>query len=170
MIQALSWIIMVAIIAGIVAYANPQFFPDMKERIENIDIQKNIPKTDDLTRIEVSSKDADNLISKCKKSFNDCKDIYNKKSGVLVSISEIQGINNIDEANEFYNIWQERLPDWNKLGKEYRQRKINGGGFPQVLVAYSITWQDRGIKLPYVAICNGEGELTQDSKGTLSCG
>ena len=165
---------MIVIISGIIACDNPQFFPDMKykieEKIENIDIPKNIPKieTNGLTIIEVSSED--NLISKCKDSFNDCKDIYYKKFGVSVSISEIEEVQNIDEANDFYNIWVERLEDWNKIMKRSRETRITEAGFPQVLIAYSYHSPLADIKLPFIAICNEEGELTQDSKGALSCG
>ncbi len=167
---------MIAIIGGIITYANPQFFPDMKEKViekaRNIDILKNIPKvkSNDLTIIEVSSESEGDLISKCKESFDDCKDIYHTKFGISVSISEIEEVNSLDEAWDFYDIWIERLPDWNRLGKENRQRKINGGGFPQVLVAYSYHSPLADVKLPSIAVCNEEGELTQDSKGTLSCG
>ena len=172
MINIFAWIVMIVMITGIIAYANPQFFPDMKEKIENIDIPKNIPKvkTNDMTIIEVSSENEDKLMSKCEESFNDCKDIYHKKLGLSVSISEIGQINNIDKANEFYNIWIERLPDWNSIGIKDRQQKINEGGFPQVLIAYSIGWPGSNVKLPSIAVCNEEGELTQDSKGILSCG
>ena len=172
MTDIFAGIIMIAIIGGIITYANPQFFPDMKEKViekaRNIDILKNIPKvkSNDLTIIEVSSTDADNLISKCKKSFNDCKDIYHTKFGISVSISEIEEVNSLDEAWDFYDIWDVRIERYNKWQKE----KINEIGFPQVLVAYSYHSPLADVKLPSIAVCNEEGELTQDSKGTLSCG
>ena len=33
MSKILPWIIMIAIISGIIAYANPHFFPEMKEKV-----------------------------------------------------------------------------------------------------------------------------------------
>ena len=175
MANIFAGIIIIAIIAGIVAYANPQFFPNMKyeieEKIENMNVQKIKEGTDIVKQIIITeNKKTDTLISKCKTSFNDCKDIYHTKFGISVSISEIEEVNNIDEANEFYNIWKERLPDWNRRGKEYREQKINENGFPQVLIAYSYHSPIADVKLPSITVCNEEGELTQDSKKALSCG
>ena len=97
MTKIFAWIIMILIIAGIIAYTNPHFFPEMKEKIENIDIQKNIPKTEtnSLTIIEVSSKD--NSISKCETEVEYYTDVSKKKYGVTISTSKINKPNLLNE-------------------------------------------------------------------------
>ena len=165
------WLFIGIIVLGIIFYVNPQLWGDVKEKVvasKNI-VESKAGNIETQGVIEPAKKE-DTLISKCKKSFNDCKDVYNKKFGLSVSVSEIEEVNNIDEAEEFYNIWLYRLEDWGNIGKEIRQQKINEGGFPQVLIAYSIKWPDKDVKLPSIAICNEEGELTRDSKESLSCG
>tara|TARA_B100000315_G_C14323046_1_gene471679 strand:- start:160 stop:672 length:513 start_codon:yes stop_codon:yes gene_type:complete len=166
-----TWLFVGVIILGVIAYANPQLWEDVKWKItEGKDIVESKVGDIETQGVIEPAKKTDTLVSKCKKSFNDCKDIYYKKMALSVSISEIQEVNSMDEAEEFYNIWSSRLEDWDKMGEENRQRKINEGGFPQVLIAYSVKWPDKDFKVPSIAICNEEGELTQASKGALSCG
>lgn len=174
----MSWIFIALIIIGIIAYANPNLWQSVKQEVmeksqavksKAITVYEQDSTTTDkeinpITNIEI------NLVSICREKFNDCNKIYNKKFGLSTSISEIEQINYLDEAIKFYNIWIERLPDWNRIGIEDRERTINESGFPQVLIAYSYNSPLGDVKLPSIAICNEEGELTQDSKVALSCG
>ncbi|MFH0867936.1 MAG: hypothetical protein V1831_01365 [Candidatus Woesearchaeota archaeon] len=162
-----TWLIVGVIILGVIAYANPQLWEDVKWKVtegKNVVVSK--AESINTPGIIEPTKKADTLVSKCKRSFDDCKDISNKKMGVYISISEIEEVNNTDEAWNFYDIWFTRIERDNKRQEE----KINKTGFPQVLIAYSFKWSNNDLQLPSVAVCNEKGELTQDSKGALSCG
>ena len=74
-----AFIIIGIVILGIIAYANPQLVDEVKEKIEviYISVTNGIHinnKTNYVEQINTPT-----LISKCRSSFNECREIYNKK-------------------------------------------------------------------------------------------
>lgn len=153
------------IVVGIIAYANPDLWEGVKQILKG---QNQINNSETIKPEILLGQDQ--LISKCRNSFNECVGIYNKKFGLSVFVSQIEQVSNLNEANKFYDIWKGRLEDYNRIGKLIREREINDTGFPQTLIAYSIKWPDKNVKLPSLVTCNQGGELIQSSKTQLSCG
>lgn len=155
------YIIIGIIIVAIIGYANPQFFPGIKDKVSEItrkipiDNQVKIPLT---TKTIVIEEDK-SLISSCKRSFNECVDISTKKYDISISLLEIQEFNNKEDAEDFYNTWKGFLEFYSPLDEEK---------YPLVLLALTI--KNPQTKMPFVVVCNQQGELTQSSKERLFCG
>jgi len=173
--KLLSFFIGLIIVAGIIAYANPQFFPDIKDKIsEKIEaIPTDNTAAENIKTYNIVSENTNkpkDLISECRQTFNECNDIYHTKYGISTSFSEIQEVNDMEEAFEFYDVWALGTAGLD-ASKYLRESQINEAGFPQVLIAYSIKSPlNPDFKLPFVAICNEDGELTESSKDILDCG
>ncbi len=168
----LTWIIAIVIVVGIIAYAYPQFFPGIKDKISEKTqaIQTSNIADKGIKTYNVITNKPNNVVSKCRQSFNQCEKIYNKKFDISLSVSEIQKVDDLEQAQEFYNIWKGRLGDLDKYSKQDRVNEINQNGFPQVLIAYSFVIPKQNVKLPSLVTCDSEGELTQSSREGLSCG
>ena len=153
-----AFIIIGIVILGIIAYANPQLVDDVKEKIKTIYISvTNQPPIKNETN-STKQINTPTLISKCTRSFNECKSITTRKYGISISLLEIERFNDKETAMEFYTTWKGILT-FLDLSKEE---------FPLVLLALTVTHPEG--KIPSVIVCNEEGELTQDSKEKLSCG
>ena len=113
----------------------------------------------------------DSLTAKCLTSFNQCKQVYEKKYEISMSVVEAKKVLNLSAGNDFYNTW--KGINQTGLESEYNYNlgvgeKLDESSFPIVL--FAITLRGKEGLVPYVAVCNKEGNLIQYSKTILSCG
>ena len=145
-------------------------FSDVKA---NSEIQLNTQKTSSGAEVQpqkVANKE-DELITKCKQSYEFCKEISTQKYDMSISLLKVEKFEEKVKAEEFYETWkgplQIGLETELKLYNDYWNTPIESI-FPLVLFASKV----RGSQgaLPVVLICSKEGELVKSSKGQLLCG
>jgi len=110
----------------------------------------------------------DRLITKCRQSFESCKDIATQKYDMSISLLKIERFDEKDEAIEFFDTWkgilqsgletQLRFEDWDATVES---------SLPLVIIASKVTGV--GGQLPVTLICLEDGELTSMSKSQLLC-
>ena len=137
---------------------NPIIYTNLKNRVVNI-FKSPVP----------TSKDA--LTEKCVESFEQCKQVYEKKYEISMSIVEAKRVDNLSAGNDFYNTWKGLTQIG--LESEYNStldpgEKLKESDFP--LVLFAITFRGKEGLVPYVVVCDNQGNLIQYSKTILSCG
>ena len=125
---------------------------------------------------QISAPKEDTLISKCQRSFDNCKNISTQKYDISVSLIKIEKFEGKSEADEFYNTWKSPLQmgldnefmDLNLFDYETGEMPPLESYFPLVLFASKV----RGLKgqTPVVLICDKGGNLIKQSKQQLGCG
>jgi len=148
-----------------VKYKVNDAFSDMKT---NSEIQSNTQSGTEVESQKIVTKENE-LITKCKQSYETCKDISTQKYDMSISLLKVEKFEDKDDAMEFYNTWKSplqagldtelRLYDFNTPIEDY---------FPVVLFASKVRGSEGA--LPVVLICFKEGELAKSSKGQLLCG
>lgn len=111
----------------------------------------------------------DPLISKCKSSFNICKDVSTQKYDMTISLIKAEKFSDSSNAEEFYNTWKSPLQmglkfeltgfSYNKEVEDY---------LPIVLLASKVRGPEGQI--PVVLVCDSNGNLIKHSKSQLLCG
>jgi len=102
------------------------------------------------------------LIDKCKKSFNECKEITTTKySMATIPLIKIEQFDNKEEAEEFFYTWGGMGQTYDLSFQSFQEKE----GYPLVLIATKHIFET-----PIVIICNKEGKLLRYSKITLLCG
>ena len=137
---------------------NPIIYTNLKNRV--VGIFKSPVST---------TKDA--LTEKCVESFEQCKQVYEKKYEISMSIVGVNKVHNLSAGNDFYNTW--KASTQMGLESEYNSNlpvgeRLNDTNFP--LVLFAITLRGKEGLAPYVAVCDNQGNLIQYSKTVLSCG
>ncbi len=136
-------------------------FSNIKARTETYIQPKANTESNINTQTQSSPAKQDELITKCMKSFDECKDISTQKYDVSITLIKAQEFNNIDEADKFYNTWRGPGPSNN-----FHDNAIENF-FPIVLLATRI--RNKEETLPLVVTCNKDG-MTKVSKLLLQCG
>ncbi|MFW9877455.1 MAG: hypothetical protein ACFFG0_30585 [Candidatus Thorarchaeota archaeon] len=111
----------------------------------------------------------DPLVSKCRASFNSCKEVSTKKYDISISLIEMEKFQDKSKAEEFYNTWKGPL----QMGLKY---ELTGFAYnkdvedylPIVLIASKVRGPEG--QLPVVLTCNSDGNLISNSKSQLLCG
>lgn len=111
----------------------------------------------------------DPLITKCKASYNSCKDVSTQKYDLSISLIKTEKFEDKSKAQEFYNTWKGPLQmgldteltlfDYNKKVEDF---------IPLVLFATKVRGPEGQI--PVVLICDKNGDLIKFSKSALLCG
>jgi len=111
----------------------------------------------------------DSLITKCKASYNSCKDVSTQKYDLSISLIKTEKFEDKSKAQEFYNTWKGPLQmgidteltlfDFDKKVEDY---------LPLVLFAIKVRGPEGQV--PVVLICDKNGDLVKFSKSALLCG
>ena len=112
----------------------------------------------------------DSLVSKCTSSFNECKEISELKSNNKISSLKVSKFEEISKAREFYKTWSDVFLA--SYGLDYAfvfspNSEIEDS-FPLVLFAVKVDYPQQG-QIPYVLVCDKEGNLIEFSRLVLSC-
>ena len=128
-------------------------FSDIKARTET-QIQ---PQTNTESKIDTQNQPSpakqDELINKCMKSFENCKDIATQKYDMSISLLKVEKFEEKSKANEFYKTWE---------GLLFLESIVPIDDLPTVLFATQV--RDSQGALPHIFICNKEGDLINLSK------
>ncbi len=148
--QIIYGVIILVLAMGVFGYL---FNPEVKDKIDDVvgDIKDDVVLSQKTNNTNPS-------VSKCIQSFNDCKQISTKKYDWSLSILDIEEVDEMEEAKEFYNTWH-GLFEFGSYFGEY--------DLPFVLIA--VKMKGRDIQLPTVIVCE-DGELTSAAKSKLMCG
>lgn len=101
----------------------------------------------------------DSLISKCKESFNECKDNSDKKMIPSMSILAIEKFTDKEKAEKFFDKWN-NIPDIFNSNRR--------GEPPYVLIAVEVFVPNFGPRQAII-LCDEKGELPLVEKGQLEC-
>jgi len=120
------------------------------------------------SQIKVINKE-DELITKCKQSYESCKNIATQKYDMSISLIRTEKVNDKSSAEEFYKTWKSPL----QYGLKYELGGYSSNNdienyLPIVLFATKVIGQ--GGQLPVVLICDSNGNLISSSKSQLLCG
>ncbi len=147
----------------------------VKNKIQNkfFDIQSKTSEILDevfIQETERKQSKKDDLITKCKNSFNICSDVQKAKYGLHSKINKIERFDDLEKAKEFARIWgSEGIVDEKWIfGIVYYDPETEE--FPIALIAISTDVPDRNMKLPSLLVCNKDGGLSEKSKKSMSCG
>ncbi len=153
---------------------------DLKYKVKDIfsNLKSNIELSKDSQQLnsannnvnQLNANKEDSLISKCRQSFESCKDIATQKYDMSISLLKVEKFEEKIKAEEFYETWKSPL----QMGLETELKFYSNyntpieSNFPVVLFASKV----RGSQgaLPTVLICNKEGDLVKFSKQQLLCG
>ena len=122
----------------------------------------------DMTKLSLSQLYSD-LIDKCTKSFNECKEISEIKYDLSISIIKIERFEEMSKAEVFFNTWRGLLQTDIKTNLAIFDYKTPlEDYFPIVLIASKMRGPEG--QLPIVLICTNNGQLTRYSKMSVLCG
>ena len=99
-----TWLVMGVIILGVIVYANPQLWEDVKETF--VDTTGTLLENNTVMNPPQENEDVNSLEYKCKNDLDKWVDISNKKYGASYEILETEIFNDYRDANEFVDIWQ----------------------------------------------------------------
>lgn len=148
--QIIYGVIILVIAMSVYGYL---FNPEVKDKINDV-----VGSVKDNIVLSQKTNNTNPSVSKCIQSFNSCKQISTKKYDWSLSILEIEEFDDIQEAEEFYNIWH-GLYEFRSYFREY--------DLPYVLIAVKIISPNGQV--PTVVVCQ-DGELSPAAKSKFSCG
>ena len=101
----------------------------------------------------------DSLSAKCKKSYDNCKDIFTQKYGVSVTLIKMEEFEDGSKAREFYDTWNEIT--W--------EDSILFGDVNPPVVLFAIAVRNPNTQVPGVLVCDTRGDLIEKSKREMYC-
>jgi len=172
-----GWIIFIVLVlmAVYLFYFQPQILRTISGRVTNIlgDLKTN---TNVNPTSQISVPVEDELIVKCRQSYDNCKEIATQKYDVSISLIKIEKFEDKSNAEEFYNTWKGPIQigqfglDWDLMSSYPDNPNTTPieNYFPVVLLALKVT-NPQG-QLPLVVVCDNSGNLVKASKNQLQCG
>lgn len=129
---------------------------------------------------QITTPQEDELITKCKASYETCKEVSTQKYGLSISLIKSEKFEDYEKASEFYNTWKGLLQGklvfqlcstsfaddsgcWN-----YQEDKTPIEDFFPI-VLFAITTKGPQGQLPVVLVCDSQGSLIEESKNQLLC-
>ena len=153
----------VFIVGGLIVtfLVTPNSFQSFKSNIKSI-----IPDNSNLQKSNSITKDS--LMLQCENSFNECKDIAERKYDLSISLIEKEKFEDSEKAQEFYKTWEgfNQLDLLYSITKSYREEELDN---EMPIVIFAIKINTKEIQRPLVIVCNKNGSLTGSSKYELSC-
>ena len=157
--EVVLWVVIIIVASLIVSMVlSPSLYTNMKNKVSA------------LFKPPIS-KQNDTQTKQCLETFNECKDIYEKKYMINANILEIKKSENISDAEKFYNTWKgQSQPALNSIYTPMPSynHELSYLDFPLVLIAISLQAADG--PQPYVLICNKDSNLLPSSKSVMFCG
>jgi hypothetical protein len=155
--EVILWIIIIIVASLVVSMIiNPAIYTNTKNKV--------------VALFKTSISRQDSLEKKCVSSFEVCKDIYEKRYGIFINISESKKVENMSDGDIFFNNWKGQSQV--NLKTEFYMYALSGNpldnsDFP--LVLFAVMFRTNPGPSSYVVICNKNGELIRTSKIALSC-
>ena len=169
MAKLIVWIIMIALVLGIIYYySDPSSIKPIKKLISEKTENINIEKTSNIVISKQPLVTENKLISDCKKEINYYGDITKTKYGISSSISEVKEVSDYESVDDFSEIWRFGYNsdiELDSIQKQFPRYKRPELDFP--IVVFAITFKKDTREFPAVIACNNEGELMEHSRNTF---
>ena len=146
---------------------SPNSFNNFKSNIKSILPSSNSQEA--IGNINNVGNTEDLLITKCKSSFNKCKDIAEiKYPSFSYTLLKIEKFDDEKKAREFYDVWKTTgLFDYALYGFTIEEQKFQNVS-PIVLIALRMKGAES--EFATVVVCDKFGELNSIARQSLLCG
>ena len=149
---------------------SPNSFNNFKSNVKSILPSSNSQEA--ISNINNAGNTEDLLITKCKISFNKCKDITEQKyPSVSYTLLKIEKFDDEKKAREFYDIWKtvgiSNIFDYALYGFTIEEQKFQNVS-PIVLIALRMKGAES--EFATVVVCDKFGELNSIASQSLLCG